>query len=285
MPGLPGRGFINASPCSIRASSARGWIRSFFQPHLAISAFALTLRRQPLIDSTGLQSERGPTTRELLRLIHSIENSLLDFISSVYDFISWPGVIFLMAIESACIPLPSELIMPLAGWMLIKEKGLGFEWVLLAALCGAIGNTLGSYISYQAGSIGGRPAVEKYGKYILISRHDLDLADRFFTRWGMLAVFFSRMLPIVRTFISLPAGISKMDLRPFILYTFAGSFIWSLALASAGYVLGENWEDLRTWMRTADYPIAAVLAVLVAWYVVRHVRRAWEGPQPSGPEA
>ena len=190
-----------------------------------------------------------------------------------------------MAIESACIPLPSELIMPLAGWMLIKEKGLGIEYVGLAALCGAIGNTLGSIIAYYAGAVGGRPAVLKYGRYILISRHDLDLADRFFSRWGMWAVFFSRVLPIVRTFISLPAGISRMDFGKFIAFTFAGSFIWSLALASAGYALGENWEDLRTWMRPADYPIAAVLAVLLAWYVVRHVRRAWEEPQPSGPEA
>src|SRR5690349_4571486 len=169
-----------------------------------------------------------------------------------------------MAIESACIPLPSELIMPLAGWMLIKAKGLGFEYVLLAALCGGIGNTLGSLISYYAGSIGGRPAVEKYGKYILISRHDLDLADRFFQRWGMWAVFIARVLPIVRTFVSLPAGISKMDLRQFIAFTFVGSFLWSLALASAGYLLGENWEDIRTWMRPADYPIAAIMAVLLA---------------------
>jgi membrane protein DedA with SNARE-associated domain len=233
------------------------------------------------------QSVRGGAgwEREKLRLIHSIEGTLLDFIRSVYDTISWPGVVVLMAIESACIPLPSELIMPLAGWMLIKANGLGFEYVFLAAFCGALGNTIGSIIAYYAGSIGGRPMVLKYGRYVLISHHDLDLADRFFARWGMWAVFFARVLPIVRTFVSLPAGISKMDLGRFIAFTFAGSFIWSFALASAGYALGENWEDLRTWMRPADYPIALILAVLLAWYVVRHVRRAWEEPQPSGPEA
>jgi membrane protein DedA with SNARE-associated domain len=190
-----------------------------------------------------------------------------------------------MAIESACIPLPSELIMPLAGWMLIKANGLGFEYVFLAAFCGALGNTLGSILAYYAGAKGGRPLVMKYGRYVLISHHDLDLADRFFQRWGMWAVFFARILPVVRTFVSLPAGISNMNIRRFIAFTFAGSLLWSFALASAGYVLGENWEDLRTWMRPADYPIALIMAVLLVWYVVRHIRRAWEEPQPSGPEA
>jgi membrane protein DedA with SNARE-associated domain len=210
---------------------------------------------------------------------------LLDFIRSVYDTIQWPGVILLMAVESACIPLPSELIMPLAGWMLIKDKGLGFEWVVLAGLCGAIGNTIGSLIAYYAGARGGRPLVERYGKYILLSHHDLDLADRFFQRWGNWAVFFARLIPIVRTFVSLPAGISNMPVGKFTLYTFAGSFPWSMALAAGGYFLGENWEDLRNWMRPADIPIAIVLVILVAWYVVRHVRRAWEATPTSAPEA
>lgn len=203
----------------------------------------------------------------------------------MYDLIQWPGVILLMAVESACIPLPSELIMPLAGWMLIKDKGLGFEWVVFAGLCGAIGNTIGSLIAYYAGARGGRPLVERYGRYILISHHDLDLADGFFQRWGSWAVFFARLLPVVRTFVSLPAGISRMPVGQFTLFSFAGSFPWSVGLAAGGYWLGENWEDLRTWMRPADIPIAIVVAVLVAWYVIRHVRRAWEAPQPSGPEA
>jgi membrane protein DedA with SNARE-associated domain len=191
-----------------------------------------------------------------------------------------------MAIESAAIPLPSELIMPLAGWMLIKEKELGFEWVVVAGLCGAIGNTLGSLIAYYAGAKGGRPIVEKYGRYVLISRHDLDLADRFFQRWGQWAVLVARLLPIVRTFVSVPAGVSRMNVGQFTLFTFAGSFPWSLGLAAGGYFLGENWEDLRTWMRPADIPIAVVLSALFVWYVVRHVRRAWrEEPLPSGPEA
>ena len=190
----------------------------------------------------------------------------------------------MMAVESAAIPLPSELIMPLAGWMLIKEKGLGLEWVALAGLFGAIGNTLGSLVAYYAGAWGGRPLVLRYGRYVLISHHDLDLADRFFDRWGAWAIFFARLLPVVRTFVSVPAGVSRMHVGQFTLFTFAGSFPWSLGLALAGYVLGENWERIRTWMRPADIPIAIVLMVLLVWYVVRHVRRAWEVPQPSGPE-
>lgn len=189
-----------------------------------------------------------------------------------------------MAIESAAIPLPSELIMPIAGWKLIEEKGLGYEWILLAGLFGAIGNVAGSWIAYYAGMWGGRPMAEKYGKYILVSKHDLDLADRFFKRWGNWAVFFSRLLPVVRTFISVPAGIARMPIWQFTLYTFAGAFIWSVGLAYGGYKLGENYEDLRNWMRPLDYPIAAVIVALVAWYVYRHVKRAWWAePDEAGP--
>ncbi len=188
-----------------------------------------------------------------------------------------------MAIESACIPLPSEIIMPLAGWMLIKDRGLGEEWLVLAAFVGAVGNTAGSLLAYYVGAWGGRPFVTKYGRYLLISRHDLDLADRFFQRWGNLAVFVSRILPVVRTFISLPAGVSRMPVGRFTAYTFVGAFIWSLGLAWAGFVLGENWEDLRNWMRPADYPIIAAALILIAWYVYRHVKRAWFGEaEPEG---
>jgi membrane protein DedA with SNARE-associated domain len=186
----------------------------------------------------------------------------------------------MMAVESACIPLPSELIMPLAGWMLVKDKGLGWEWIILAGFFGAIGNTIGSLIAYYVGAWGGRPIVERYGKYILISHHDLDIADRWFQRWGNVMVLVSRVLPVVRTFISFPAGVSRMPIWRFTAYTFAGSFPWSVGLAAAGYVLGSNWEDLRRWMRPFDYPIAVIVLALVALYVYRHVRRSW-GAAPS----
>lgn len=188
----------------------------------------------------------------------------------------------MMAIESAAIPLPSELIMPLAGWKLIADQGKGWEWILLAGFFGAVGNTAGSWVAYYAGAYGGRPFVEKYGKYILVSRHDLDLADRFFARWGNWAIFASRLLPVVRTFISVPAGISRMPIWQFTVYTMAGAFIWSVGLAYGGYKLGENYEDLRAWMRPADYPIAAIIVVLVILYVYRHLKLVFAD---RGPEA
>ena len=193
----------------------------------------------------------------------------------------WAGVVIMMAIESAAIPLPSEIIMPLAGWKLIEAKGRGVEWVLLAGFFGALGNTLGSIIAYYAGLWAGRPFIERYGKYILISHHDLDLADRFFARWGKWAVFAGRLLPVVRTFISVPAGISRVPIWEFIIYTFAGAFIWSTALAYGGYKLGENYEDLRAWMRPFDIPILILIVLAVAGYVYLHIKRAWS----SGPEA
>ena len=181
----------------------------------------------------------------------------------------------MMAIESAAIPLPSELIMPLAGWMLVKERGLGAPWLLLAAFFGALGNLLGSLVAYYVGVWGGRPLVQRYGRYLLISHHDLDLAERWFDRYGNWTVFFSRLLPVVRTFISVPAGVARMPVWQFSAYTLAGSFPWSLGLAWAGFVLGENWERIRTWMRPADIPIAVVALVLIGLYIYRHVRRAW----------
>jgi len=190
-----------------------------------------------------------------------------------------------MAIESACIPLPSEIIMPLAGWMLVKERDLGWEWLLLAAFSGALGNLLGSLLAYYVGAYGGRPLIDKFGRYILVSHHDLDLAERWFTKYGNWAIFFSRVLPVVRTFISFPAGIARMNVWRFSAYTFIGSLPWSLGLAWAGFVLGENWERIRDWMRPADIPILIVIVLLMGLYVYRHVKRAWREPEPSGPEA
>ena len=205
-----------------------------------------------------------------------IEQALLDFVSQAYLSMQWWGVVALMAIESACIPFPSELIMPLAGWMLIKAQSLPVTHVLLAGAYGAVGNTIGSAIAYGAGMWGGRPFLEKYGKYILISHHDLDMADRWFGRSGSWSVFISRMLPVVRTFISLPAGIARMGFAKFLIYTFLGSFIWSTALAYGGYQLGEHWEQLRAAMRPFDPAIGVVLLILLGLYIYRHVKRVGE---------
>ena len=203
----------------------------------------------------------------------SLEQELLYFISQTYGLIQWPGVVALMAIESACIPLPSELIMPLAGWMLIKEESLSAIYTLVAGVYGALGNTIGSAIAYGVGMRGGRPFLEKYGKYILISRHDLDLADRWFNKHGSWAIFASRLLPVVRTFISLPAGIARMHFVKFLIYTFLGSFLWSVGLAYGGYQLGEHWEQIRTVMRPFDPLIGVLIVALIAFYIYRHLKQ------------
>jgi membrane protein DedA with SNARE-associated domain len=177
-----------------------------------------------------------------------------------------------MAVESACIPFPSELIMPLAGWMLIKEPGLSVYYVFMAGAIGAVGNTIGSVVAYYVGIWAGRPLLNKYGRYILISRHDLDIADRWFSRSGGWTVFVSRLLPVVRTYISLPAGIARMNIFKFLVYTFAGSFIWSTGLAYGGYLLGEHWEELRNAMRPFDPIILAVIVILLGLYIYRHIK-------------
>ncbi len=204
----------------------------------------------------------------------AIEQELLNFISHIYSLIGWPGVVALMALESACIPVPSEIIMPLAGWMLIQAKSLNVAFTLVAGAYGALGNTIGSAIAYGVGMWGGRPFLERFGKYILISRHDLEQADRWFTKRGNWSIFVSRLLPVVRTFISLPAGIARMKFIPFLVYTFIGSFIWSTGLAYGGYKLGEHWEQLRDIMRPFDPFIIAIVVILMALYIYRHIRHA-----------
>ena len=211
-----------------------------------------------------------------------LEQSILDFAKNLYSAIGWPGVVLLMAVESAGIPVPSEIILPLAGWFLVQDRGHGAGYVLLAGLLGGLGNTLGSIAAYYIGDYGGRPLLERYGRFLLITRHDLDRADRFFARRGAIAVLVSRVLPVVRTFISFPAGIARMRLGPFVALTFAGSFVWSLALAWAGYLLGSDWERLRRVLRPFDYPIAALIVLGIAWFIWRHIRRDRTAYPPAG---
>jgi membrane protein DedA with SNARE-associated domain len=204
--------------------------------------------------------------------VTSLENWLLNVVSSAYHHFNWPGVIALMAIESACIPFPSEIIMPLAGWMLIKDLARPVYWVFIAGVFGAIGNTVGSVIAYVVGMWAGRPLLNRYGRYILLSQHDLDMTDRWFSRSGGWTVFVSRLLPVVRTYISLPAGIARMNMVKFLVYTFTGSFIWSTGLAYGGYLLGAHWEDLRNAMRPFDPVFIAIIVILIGLYVYRHIR-------------
>ncbi|MCS7276961.1 MAG: DedA family protein [Dehalococcoidia bacterium] len=204
-----------------------------------------------------------------------IEDRLLELARHLYEAIGWPGVVVLMAVESACIPFPSEVIMPLAGWFLVKERGLGAEWLLVAGLYGALGNLAGSMLAYVAGAWAGRPFLERYGRYLLITPGELALADRFFRRHGEASAFFSRLLPVVRTFISLPAGVARADPIRFAVFTFLGSFPWCLGLAAAGYLLGEHWQRLMDWFRPVSLPLAALLALAVILYYGRRLREAF----------
>ena len=193
---------------------------------------------------------------------------LAGFIIYVISGMGLPGIALLMAIESACIPLPSEVIMPFSGYLVFNG-----EYSLLAvSLAGAIGCVVGSIPAYYLGMYGGRPLIEKYGKYILMSNRDLDLADRWFQRHGEATVFIARLLPVVRTFIAFPAGVAKMDMTRFILYTFVGSFPWCLGLAYIGMKLGANWPTLRTYFHRFDLLIGAVIVAGIVWYVRRHLK-------------
>lgn len=183
------------------------------------------------------------------------------------------GIVALMGIESACIPLPSEVIMPFAGYNVYAgavDPILHIPFgLLLVATAGAIGCNLGSLIAYEIGYYGGRPLVERYGSYVLLSRHELDMADRFFARYGNATVFVSRMLPVIRTFIALPAGVARMPRLRFHLYTFVGSWPWCLGLAWAGLKLGERWHTdprLKMWFHRFDIVIGGIIVLGVIWF-------------------
>jgi len=185
-----------------------------------------------------------------------------------------------MAVESAAIPFPSEIIMPLAGWILVKDRGLGEEWLLLAAFYGALGNTIGSLLAYYAGAWGGRPLLLRYGRFVLVTPRELDTADRWFQRHGEVAVFISRLLPVVRTFISVPAGIARMNVWRFTALTFLGSFPWSLGLAWGGFLLGEHWERLSHYFKPVTIPMAVAILILIAYHFYRRFRELAR-PEPA----
>jgi len=192
------------------------------------------------------------------------------FIIFTIDKMGYGGIVFLMGIESANIPLPSEVIMPFSGYLVWAGR---FN-LFLVALAGALGCLWGSLLSYWVGMRGGRPLIERYGKYVLISHKDLDLADRWFGRWGEPTVFIGRLLPIVRTFISFPAGVARVNIWRFSLYTFIGSFIWSFFLVWVGRELGENWESIKLYFHDADKVIGVLIIIGLIWWIWRHVRNA-----------
>ena len=204
-------------------------------------------------------------------MISKILELLSGIIVATIATLGYSGIVLLMAIESACIPLPSEIIMPFSGYLV--STGQMNLW--LVALAGAVGCVLGSLVAYWVGSKGGRPLIEKYGRYVLVSPHDLDMADRWFASRGEIIVFVSRLLPAIRTFIAFPAGVARMNLKRFVLYTFAGSLPWCLGLAYVGQKLGEKWnkdDTLKTWFHRFDFLIGIAAVLLVSWWIWRHVK-------------
>lgn len=200
-------------------------------------------------------------------MIEKIISVLAGFVIWGISLMGYSGVAVMMAIESACIPLPSEIIMPFSGYLVSTG-----EFTLIGvSLAGAIGCVIGSVLAYWVGYYGGRPAAEKYGKYVLVTSHDLDIADNFFKKYGNLAVFISRMLPVVRTFISLPAGIARMPFPKFITYTFLGSLPFCFILAYIGKKLGDNWDTLGVYFHKFDLVIGIIILIGVVWFVKRHL--------------
>lgn len=223
--------------------------------------------------------------KEAISLLTNLTNAITVWIFNLYGFTGLAGIVLAMAIESCCIPLPSEIVMPVAGIIIgsyytsnpLQLPGTSPSFpiwlnLLLVALAGATGCLIGSIAAYYIGYKGGRPLLLKYGRYVLISQHDADKADRFFQRWGSPTSFFSRLLPVVRTYISLPAGIAEMPFAKFCVFTFLGSFPWCLLLAYLGTVLGAHLEKITPYFRSFEIVILLALVLLVGLYIWRHIR-------------
>ena len=193
------------------------------------------------------------------------------WIMSVISSMGYGGIVLLMGIESACIPLPSEIIMPFAG-SLVATKGEMTLWGV--AIAGAVGCVVGSIPAYYAGMYGGRKFVETYGKWLLISHRDIEIADKAFQKYGDIIIFLGRLLPVIRTFIAFPAGVARMNMTKFCVYTFVGSVIWCYGLGYLGMKLGERWEELEVYFHEFHYVIAIVFAVLLIWHIRRHLKHS-----------
>jgi membrane protein DedA with SNARE-associated domain len=207
------------------------------------------------------------------------------WIRGVISLGGYPGIVLLMAIESACIPLPSELIMPFAGALttvaVAQSVHRGPMDIHLVSLSGALGCALGSAVAYWVGAKGGREFVFRYGKYILLKRKDVESSDRWFQRQGPAAVFIARLLPVVRTFISLPAGIARMPFWPFLILSFVGSVPWCYFLAYIGVKFADNLEILKTYFHGADIVIGIVLLAAFGYWLWHHLKPDKE--EPAGP--
>lgn len=194
--------------------------------------------------------------------------TIKDFI----DSIGYIGIFFLMTLESMALPVPSEIVMTFGGWLAWDGK-LSLFWVGMA---GTLGCVAGSIIAYKIGEYGGRAFIRKYGKYIFLKESSVDRSEEWFKKHGQLAVFGSRLLPVVRTFISIPAGIAKMDFTRFVVLTFLGSLPWCFALTYAGYVLGANYESINSYFNLFTVIVLVAVVAIIAYYLVRRRRRKRE---------
>ena len=201
-------------------------------------------------------------------MIGAILEWVAGLIITVIEYTGYTGITILSALESANLPVPSEIIVPFAGFL--SAQGV-FSLGLVIAFS-TLGNVIGSWFSYELGRRGGRRFLLRYGKWVLISSHDLERVDRLFLRFGPGIVFFGRLLPIIRTFISFPAGVSRMPRVKFLIYTSAGALIWNAALAYIGLVLGENWHTISNYTRTFDWLIASIIILGIGWWIIRHLR-------------
>ena len=199
-------------------------------------------------------------------MIATILAYLAGFVITVISTLGYPGIVLLMAIESACTPLPSEIILPFSGYLVQTGR---FSLIGVAT-AGAIGCNIGSIAGYYMGMYGGRPVLLRYGKYFLISPREIELADRWFERYGQWTVFFSRLLPVIRTYISFPAGVARMNFWKFNVYTFLGSWPWCYGLAYAGYELGEHWPTLEVYFHRFDLVIGVLLLAGIVAYIWLH---------------
>jgi membrane protein DedA with SNARE-associated domain len=181
----------------------------------------------------------------------------------------YPSVFLLMTGESMVLPIPSEAVMPFAGF-LIAEGKMTFFGVVLAATLGSI---VGSLVSYYMGALGGRPLVERWGKYLLLRHEDLVAAEKFFAKWGSGAIFVCRFIPVVRHLISLPAGFARMKLLPFCIYTIIGAGLWNAFLTYVGFYLRRRWDVVMKYSHIVDIVVVIILASGIAWFVARHVLR------------
>jgi membrane protein DedA with SNARE-associated domain len=201
-----------------------------------------------------------------------IDTIVIPFLNGLYGAVGYVGVMVAMAIESAMVPLPSELILPYAGFLVSDPsqvepltRGRWDYWIVV--IVATIGNTLGSLVGYAIGAYGGRPFLERWGRYLLIRPHEIELAEHFFQRYGSATAFFSRLLPVVRTFISFPAGVARMPLGKFIVFSTAGALPWSMALVFAGQQLGARWTEIRHALQPFDLLIAVIVVLGVVAFV------------------